>query len=85
MAGINQGRIDSLKFFMMPEDGGQIVEVRYACDEDGVWEWAHDRSDKTNTYRFAKYNARATEAQLAFEPQNSKLPRHNQWQRVTVR
>jgi hypothetical protein len=80
-----QKYVDSLKFFMTPKDGGQIVEVRYACDEDGVWEWVLDRSDGESSYRFAAYNARATESQLAFEPQNGKIPRHNKWQQVTVR
>lgn len=76
--------IDSLDFQMMPEDGGQIVEVMYACDEDGVWCRTHDRSDRSTSYQFAAYHARATEDQLSFEPQNSKLPKHNKWQDVVV-
>jgi hypothetical protein len=79
-----QRYIDSLKFYMMPQDGGQMVEVRYACDCDGIWQWKYDRSDRTSAYSFAKYNARATEEQLAFEAQNSRLPKHNRWQDVVV-
>jgi hypothetical protein len=76
--------LDTLTFFMMPVDGGQIVEVTYACDADGVWCRTFDRSDRSESYGFAKYNARATEAQLAFEPQNGKLPKHNSWKKVSV-
>jgi hypothetical protein len=79
-----QEYIDSLQFYTMPEDGGQIVEVRYACDCDGIWQWKYDRSDRTSAYSFSKYNARATEEQLNFEPQNSILPKHNRWQHVVV-
>lgn len=80
-----QAYVDSLEFYMMPEDGGQIVEVRYAVDGDGVWCWTHDRSDRTDSYRFASYNARANEADLEFEPQNSRLPRCNKWREVVIR
>lgn len=80
----SQRYLNSLEFYMMPEDGGQIVEVRYACDEDGVYCWNYDRSDRSSSYYFAKYNARASEAQLSFEPQNSLLPSHNKWKPVIV-
>lgn len=76
--------VDSLEFHMMPQDRGQIIDVRYACDEDGVWAWSHDKSNRSDSYDFAKYNARATELQLSFEPQNGKLPRHNKWNKVTI-
>lgn len=79
-----QNQIDSLNFQMMPQDGGQIVEVSYACDEDGVWCRNYDRSDRSTEYYFASYYARATEAALAFEPWNGKLPRHNKWRPVSV-
>lgn len=81
---VDQAKINSLRFHMMPADGGQIVEVTYACDEDGVWCSVYDRGDRTQQYQFAKYYARASEAALAFEPQNGRLPRHNQWVDVVV-
>lgn len=80
-----QTKIDSLDFRMMPQDGGQIVEVTYAVDEDGVWCRNFDRSDRSISYAFAAYDARATESQLAFEPQNGNLPRHNVWRDVVVK
>ena len=77
--------VESLDFRMQPVDGGQTVEVTYACDEDGLWCRTHDRSDRTTSYQFAKYHGRATEGQLQFEPQNHLLPRHCKWQEVSVR
>jgi len=79
-----QEYIGSLRFWMMPQDGGQIVEVTYAVDEDGVWSRTYDRSDRSQSYHFAAYPASATEEQLRFEPQNGKLPRHNRWHRVSI-
>lgn len=76
--------VHQLAWHMMPVDGGQIVEVMYSCDEDGVWCRQHDRSDHTTTYQFAPYSARATESQLEFAPQNHRLPRHNGWQKVKL-
>ena len=76
--------VDGLKFYMLPKDGGQMVEVRYACDEEGVWKWTNDRSDRTDEYRFAYYSLRASEQQLQFEPQNGQVPAHNRWQHVTL-
>jgi len=80
----SQRVIDSLSFHMLPEDGGQIVETTYACDSDGVWMRRYDRSDRTTSYSYARYPARATEEKLEFEPQNSRLPRHNRWRDVIV-
>ena len=79
-----QRKIDSLGFRMMPKDGGQIVEITYAVDENGVWCRSYDRSDRTESYMFATYAARATEDQLHFEPQNGRLPRHNAWRDVII-
>jgi len=79
-----RGEIACLKFYMMPIDAGQVVEVTYAVDEDGLWCRTYDRGDRTEKYEFARYYARATEAELEFEPQNGKLPRHNQWLDVVV-
>lgn len=79
-----QRYLDNLVFRMLPEDGGQIVEVTYAVDEDGLWEQRYDRSDRSRSYSFAPYRARATYDQLAFAPQNSQLPRHNSWRDVVV-
>lgn len=70
---VSQQRIDSLQFLMCPEDSGQIVEVTYACDDEGLWCKTYDRSDRSVKYEFAPYSARATEAELAFEPQNDCL------------
>lgn len=75
---------ESLNYQMMPRDAGQIVEVSYACDEDGVWCRIHDRSDGETSYQFASYYARATEDQMRHEPWNGRLPRHNQWREVNL-
>ena len=80
----SQQVIDALDFQMMPEDGGQMIEVTYACDEYGLWCRSHDRSDSTTRYEYAAYPARITEEQMRFEPWNSRLPRHNQWRDVIV-
>lgn len=79
-----QRYINSLEFRTMPRDEGQIVEVSYACDEDGVWCQIYDRSDGSVVHEFAKYYAKASEAQLKFEPWNGSLPRHNKMKRVKV-
>lgn len=71
--------VESLEYQMMPRDGGQIVEVTYACDEDGVWCRIYDRSDQRTSYQYAKYYARATLNQMRHEPWNGILPRHNSW------
>lgn len=81
---ISRDRLESLDFRMCPADAGQMVEVTYACDESGVCCRRYDRSDRTTTYQFAAYSARATEAELAYEPQNGRLPRHNSWRDVVV-
>lgn len=73
---------ETLDYRTMPRDAGQIVEVSYACDEDGVWCRTHDRSDNSTVYHFGAYNARATEDQLRFEPWNGRLPKHNKFKLV---
>lgn len=81
---VKQAVIDDLQFHMMPQSAGQIVEVSYAADEDGLWCRTYDRSDNSVWYEFALYYSRSKESELAFEPQNGRLPRHNQFQPVTV-
>ena len=81
---ICESKIEELDFQMMPCDGGQIVEISYACDENGVYRRCHDRSDRSISYDFASYRKRAEESDLKFEPQNGRLPKHNKWQRVRI-
>lgn len=76
--------ISGLRFMMCPSDAGQIVEVMYAADVDGLWCRIRNRSDGTVKYQFARYPAVATERDLRFEPQNGVLPRHNKWREVIV-
>ena len=76
--------VSSLKFFMLPQDGGQIVAITYAVDEDGLWCRIFDQCDRSESFQFACYSARATESQREFSPQNGKLPAHNQWVDVCV-
>lgn len=80
----SQQKIDSLSFKMCPSDEGQIVEVMYAVDEDGLWCRIHDRSDRSTTHQFARYPKGASESMLRFEPWNGVLPHHNKWQDVTI-
>ena len=79
-----ESKIEELNFLMMPRDGGRIVEISYACDENGVYRRCYDRSDGAMSYDFASYSKRAKESDLEFEPQNGRLPKHNQWQRVRI-
>jgi len=73
---------ETLEYHTMPRDGGQIVEVSYACDEYGVFCRTHDRSDMTTVYHYAPYAARASESDLRFEPQNGRLPKHNKFRKL---
>lgn len=79
-----QSYLDSLEFHMLPQDGGQIVDVMYATDQDGVWRQIIDGSDGSVSYQFAKYYARAKEESLVFEPHNGTIPRHNKWLTVSI-
>lgn len=79
-----QAYLADLKFQMCPVDAGQIVEVTYAADEDGVWCRTYDRSDRTTTYQFAAYPARASESALRHEPWNGIIAAHNSWRDVEV-
>lgn len=81
---VRESKIEGLSFLTMPRDGGQMVEVSYACDEYGVYRRWYDRSDGSVSYDFAAYPKRAKESDLEFAPQNGKLPKHNKWQRVKV-
>lgn len=79
---VSRSHAECLDYHTIPQDQGQIVEISYACDERGLYRKTHDRSDRTTGYKFAPYNARATEDQLRFEPQNGRLPRHNTWREI---
>jgi len=81
---ISRKTIESLDFRLCPSSAGHVVEVAYACDDSGLYCRCHDHSDRTTTYHFASYQAEAAEAQLAFEPQNSKFNRLNSWRDVVV-
>lgn len=81
---VPQARLNSLDYHVIPSDGGQIVVVRYAEDEDGLWRWCYDRSDRTSTYAFARYDRRASEKHSVFTPWNDVLPWHRVWQKVVV-
>jgi len=76
--------VESLNFNIKPEDQGQIVEVSYASDGDGVWQQIWDRSDNTKEFYFGAYPKRATEEQLRHEPYNSKIAKHNKFKKVKI-
>jgi hypothetical protein len=76
--------IESLTWRQLPEDGGQLVSVTYAVDQDYVYRQEYDRSTRSSSYTAARLYARATEDELAFEPQNGRLPRHNAWREAVV-
>lgn len=61
----------NLDYHMMPVDGGQIVDISYAVDEDYLYQRSHDKSDNTISYSRASLDL---EGETAFEPQNNQLP-----------
>jgi len=84
---MRKSQIDDLRFFQMPQDGGQIVSVTYACDESGVYCRTVDQSYRPGTppkYQFAAYDRRCGEDRLRFEPQNGLLPQTSTWRDVIV-
>jgi hypothetical protein len=76
--------LESLTWRQLPEDGGQLVSVTYAVDGDYLYRQEYDRVDRASSYTAARLYERATEDELAFEPWNSRLPRHNAWHEVVV-
>jgi len=75
--------ITDLQFRQLPEDGGQIVDISYACD--GVWLYCHvlDRSDMEESYSRIRVAARS---KYNFEAQNNLLPTtKGKWQTINVR
>lgn len=59
-------RVADLRFVTPPENGGQIVEVSYACDADNIYERIHDRSDRTTVINVYEH----PNAECDFDPQN---------------
>lgn len=72
---------DKLSYHQMPQDGGQIVSVTYAVDEDWSYLYcrAEDQSelpgsaDRVSIQR-AEIDDSADPAESEFEPQNGSLP-----------
>ena len=60
-----------LDYEMMPVDGGQIVDISYAVDEDYLYQLSHDKSDNTTSYSRAPLDP---DGETEFEPQNNQLP-----------
>lgn len=71
---MRQWEIDDLEFRQCPEDGGQIVDVTYAIDEQWLYRHTHDRSDGEEYIICTRINYQSHEYDLLFEPQNGILP-----------
>ncbi len=75
--------ITNLQFRQMPEDGGQIVEISYACDETWLYCHVYDRSDMEESYSRIRL---AEKSRYDFEPQNGLLPKTlGKWQKINVK
>jgi hypothetical protein len=70
----NQSYLDGLEWHQLPRDGGQIVSVTYATDEEFLYRHSYDRSDQTHAYFRESINMDADEDFLRFEPWNGNLP-----------
>ena len=81
---VKASHVLSLEFLMKPVDGGQIVEVAYATDYDGVWMRIWDRSDDSVSYEFGAYPARCSPQRLEHEPWNGKIAAHNKFRAVEI-
>lgn len=79
-----QSYLDSLEWYTMPQNGGQIVAISHATDYDGLWEHCYDRSDQSSSYEFSPYDKRASERSMRFEPWNGILPMVRKPQKVRV-
>jgi len=66
--------MEHLKWYQMPQDGGQIVSITYAIDEYWLYCCSHDRGDNTYNIERALWNQRARECNQRFEPWNGILP-----------
>lgn len=72
----NAKQLDSLQWHQLPVDGGQIVSVTYAVDEDHLYCRTYDQSD---------CSVRIERAELIdgeFKPQNGVLPECGEYEAV---
>ncbi len=80
----------TLNYYMCPEDAGQIIEITYATDEDGLYQRVYDRSDRSEKYYFAKYDMRKGRTEesfrrnMEFSPQNGVLPCVGRWREIVT-
>jgi hypothetical protein len=69
---------------IIPQDNGQIVMRRYCTDGDHLFQWVHDRSDRTDSYYWKRLSRRA-DVERDHDPVNGKLPKTvGKWLRCTV-
>ena len=71
---MRQRDIDALEFRQMPQDGGQIVNVSYATDDEWLYCSTHDRSDNSRSITCQRLDYDVEEDATGFEPQNGLLP-----------
>ncbi len=75
--------ITDFQFRQLPEDGGQIVDISYACDETWLYCHVYDRSDLSESYSRIRVSA---QSKYDFETQNGLLPStKGKWQTINVR
>ena len=72
------------KWQVIPEDNGQIVMRHYCTDGEHLFQWVHDRSDRSDSYYWKCLSKRA-DVEQDHDPFNGKLPKTvGSWLRCTI-
>ena len=77
---IDEDDLLGMDWRMMPVDGGQIIETKYAVADGYLYRKSLDRSDMSLTCERALLDDDDSD----FEPYNGSLPNHGRWKSLFV-